>query len=203
VNTRIAIMTANTRMWLRRKNAKLARTKAIITKIVPREPERKCSLSFLSTVFKARLLHVASMLYGLAFALSLLACLAPNMEKLAPKTFIKTINLDWTSISLKDGLSADEAWNRAQDVVSSKFELEMISKDANYLRSAWRFTRVAQGRAIVYSYRTRVSFKFSPDKKTLLLKVDAQFGEEGNWLSGYDADVLESLKQDITALVGR
>lgn len=118
------------------------------------------------------------------------------------KSFVKTINVDWTSIQLRDGLEFEDAWNQALDIVATKFEMEMISKDGSYARSSWNYTIASNGK-YAKTYRTRVIFKFSPDKTVLKLKVEAQSGGAGKWINGYDANILQNIKSDISGVIGR
>jgi len=119
-----------------------------------------------------------------------------------PTTFVKALNTEWTTMPLKQGITPEQAWTKALDIILSKYDMEMINKEASYARSAWNYTIATKG---TYSnmYRTRVVFRLSPEKDALHLKVEAQYGGEGKWISGYDANVLETIKQDITAIVGR
>jgi len=119
-----------------------------------------------------------------------------------PTTFVKSLNTEWTTIPLKQGVTPEQAWNRALDIVMSKYDMEMINKDAFYARSSWSSTVIRQG-GISTPYRTRVVFRLSPEKDALYLKVEAQYGGEGKWIIGYDANVLETIKQDITIIIGR
>ena len=120
----------------------------------------------------------------------------------APPSFVKTINTDWTTMPLKAGVTPDQAWVKALDIIMTSYEMEMINKDAAYARSAWSYTVTNSG-GFRGQYRTRVMFRLSPNKDALLLKVEAQSGGEGRWISGYDANILNNIKQDISAVIGR
>jgi hypothetical protein len=118
------------------------------------------------------------------------------------KSFVKTFNIDWTSIQLRENMNFENAWGQVLDIVATKFEMEMISKEGTYARSAWNYTIASNGK-YKKTYRTRVIFKFSPDKKVLKLKVEAQAGGEGKWINGYDANILKNIKSDVSGVVGR
>jgi len=126
----------------------------------------------------------------------------PACIEVAPPSFVKTINTDWTTMPLKAGVTPEQAWINALDIIMGNYDMEMINKDAAYARSAWTY---AANRSGVFQgpYRTRVIFRLSPNKDALLLKVEAQSGGEGQWISGYDVDILNNIKQDITAIIGR
>ena len=118
-----------------------------------------------------------------------------------PNTFVKVINTDWTTMPLREGLTGDQAWRRATDVIARKFELEMTDRDAQYTRSSWKYTIPVSGKEAKW-YRTRVLFMVQSDQSVFRLKVEAQFGGEGKWINGYDTNVLENMKQDINAIIG-
>jgi len=111
------------------------------------------------------------------------------------------INTDWTTLPLREGLTSDQAWRRATDIISRKFELEMTDRDSAYIRSSWRYTIPTSGKSS-QKYRTRVLFTVSADQNVFRLKVEAQFGGEGRWINGYDANILENMKQDINSIIG-
>jgi len=122
--------------------------------------------------------------------------------QVTPPSFVETINTDWTTMPLKAGVTPDQAWINALDIIMGSYDMEMINKDAAYARSAWTYAATRSG-SLQGPYRTRVIFRLSPNKDALLLKVEAQSGGEGRWISGYDVDILNNIKQDITAIIGR
>ena len=80
-------------------------------------------------------------------------------------------------------------------------EMDVISKEGAYGRSLWSYR---WGEAQGSSYRTRVIFKFSPDKTKVEVKTEAEFLRINNrWQSGYDTRLLEPIKQDIMGVVSR
>jgi len=80
--------------------------------------------------------------------------------------------------------------------------MDMINKDGGYGRSNWIYTWNDKGK---YSqvYRTRVIFKFSADRTKVDIKTEAEFGGENKWIKGFDTRLLETMKQDISGVVGR
>jgi len=86
------------------------------------------------------------------------------------------------------------------DVVAKRFEMDVISKEGAYARSQWGYRwGVTEGT----SYRTRVIFKFAPDKTKVDIKTEAEWYYGGVWHLGYDTRLLETIKQDIMGTVGR
>jgi len=85
-------------------------------------------LTYLSR--KAKLLAYACVL--------ILPCMIACSSR--PNTFIKVINTDWTTMPIREGLTGDQAWRRATDIIARKFELEMTDRDSQYTRSSWKYT---------------------------------------------------------------
>ncbi|MFZ4705131.1 MAG: hypothetical protein ACOYMF_03885 [Bacteroidales bacterium] len=117
-------------------------------------------------------------------------------------SFIKTSDVSWSTIQLRDDLDYEKAWNEVIDVLANKFEMEMISKEGAYARTGWIYTWNTQGK-YTKDYRNRVIIKFSPDRKNVQVKTEAQSGTEGKWKDGYDSRLLQTIKQDIMGVVGR
>jgi hypothetical protein len=118
-----------------------------------------------------------------------------------PKTFVQaTDGGSWTQIVLKDGQDYDRIFAEVLDIVSRRFEMEIISKESGYARTQWTYTWNNKGK---YQYRMRVTFKFSIDRKTLELKTDAEYGNGDRWIRGFDGELNRTIKQDIMAIVGR
>ncbi|NCD00019.1 MAG: hypothetical protein EOL95_10015 [Bacteroidia bacterium] len=117
-------------------------------------------------------------------------------------SFVKATNVVWSSIQIRDGLDYDMAWGEVLDVVAKKFEMEMISKEGGYGRSAWIYTWNTDG---VYNenYRVRVIFKFSADHSKVDIKTDAEKRIGDNWYTGYDTRLLKTIKTDVMGVVGR
>jgi hypothetical protein len=116
--------------------------------------------------------------------------------------FVKTSDVPWSTIELRDNLSYDKAWNEAIDVIAARFEMDMISKDGGYARTGWTYTWNTKGK-YDQKYRNRVVIKFSSDRTKIQVKTDAQFGADGKWKNGFDSRLLVTIKQDIMGVVGR
>ena len=122
---------------------------------------------------------------------------------LKPSTFVKaTDGGTWSSIMIREDLTYDQAFNEVLDVVSKRFEMDMISKDGGYGRTNWIYTWNTRGK-YTKKYRTRVIFKFSADRQKVDLKTEAEYGGEPKWIKGFDTRLLSTMKQDISGVVGR
>lgn len=119
-----------------------------------------------------------------------------------PSSFVKaTDGGTWTSIYIRDGLTYDKSFNEVMDIVSSRFEMDMISKEGGYGRTNWIYTWNDRGK-YTEKYRTRVIFKFSSDRTKVNIKTEAEFGGESKWVRGFDTRLLETIKRDIMGVVG-
>lgn len=119
-----------------------------------------------------------------------------------PKNFVRTSDVSWSTIQIRDDLSYDKAWNKVIDVIAKEFEMEMIAKDGGYARTGWIYTWNTKNE-YTKNYRNRIIIKFSPDRRKIDVKAEAQYGGSGSWKSGFDSRLLKTVKQDIMGVVGR
>nr|NQU88858.1 hypothetical protein [Bacteroidota bacterium] len=117
-------------------------------------------------------------------------------------TFVQTARVEWSTIQIREGLDYDHAWGEVLDVVTKRFEMEMISKDGGYARIGWIYTWLMNGQ-YTDNYRVRVIFKFSPDGRNVDLKTEAEKLVSKTWITGYDTRLLQTIKTDIMGVVGR
>jgi len=108
----------------------------------------------------------------------------------------------WSSILIREGLSYDQAFNEVVDVCAKRFEMDMISKDGGYGRTNWSYTWNTKSK-YTKKYRTRVIFKFSADRSKVDVKTEAEYGGEPRWVKGFDTRLLQTVKQDVSGVVGR
>lgn len=123
-----------------------------------------------------------------------------QLEKLAPTTFTRTMEPTWAGIEVRPELGFQNAWNSTVDLLTRRFDLEVISKDNGYIRTNWLYTWTG---VMSEDYRVRVTIKFSPDQKKVDVKSEAQFKTLTGWVLGTDEALLQTLKTDIMGSVGR
>jgi len=123
-----------------------------------------------------------------------------KLEKLAPSTFTRTMEATWASIEVRPELGFETSWNAIVDLLTRRFDLEVISKENGYVRTNWLYTWTG---IMDEDYRVRVTIKFAPDHSKLEVKSEAQFRSESGWLLGTDEALLQTLKTDIMGSVGR
>ena len=120
----------------------------------------------------------------------------------APVSFVKTMEPSWASIEIYESMDYDNAWGCVVDLLARKFDLEIISKEAGYIRTTWLYTWTGELRE---DYRVRVIVKFSPDRSKVDVKSEAHYRAElgRGWVTGSDTALLRTLKTDIMGAVGR
>ena len=118
----------------------------------------------------------------------------------APKSFVRTMEPTWASVEVKNDIPYEKAWACVVDLLAKRFDLVVISKEAGYVRTAWLYTWTGTLRE---NYRVRVIAKFSPDKKKVEVKSEAQYSGPSGWIMGSDTRLLSTLKTDIMGSVGR
>jgi len=117
-----------------------------------------------------------------------------------PKSFLKGQATQWHVFELRSDLDFQHAWDALFDIVSNEFDLAMVLKDDGYIRTDWLYS---YGGRYDHEYRVRVTVRFTPDKRGVRVKTEAQFKEGDNWLLGVDSRLLTTLKTDIMGTVGR
>ena len=135
----------------------------------------------------------------------MVGCDAVKVNHDRPTTFIEAMNPDWTTMHLRAGLEPEVAWLKAIEIISRRYDFEMLDKDALYARSAWKITLITREEKLVktsYLYRTRVLFRISSDKDKILLKVEARLGTEDRFTQGWDRGILEDIKEDVMTVIG-
>lgn len=123
-----------------------------------------------------------------------------DLEKLAPTTFTRTMEATWANVEVRPELGYENAWNSTVDLLTRRFDLEVISKDNGYIRTNWLYTWTG---VMSEDYRVRVTTKFAPNHEKLEVKSEAQFHTTSGWVLGTDEALLQTLKTDIMGSVGR
>lgn len=117
-----------------------------------------------------------------------------------PKTFLKGQATQWHVFELRADIDFQHAWDAVFDILINEFDLAMVLKDEGYVRTEWLYT---YGGRYDHEYRMRVTIHFTPDRRSLRVKTEAQFKDGDNWLIGVDSRLLATLKTDLMGTVGR
>ena len=132
--------------------------------------------------------------------LALAGCATP------PRTFMRTHDEPgiWKSVEIMDGMTNDKAWEILVDTLSQEYDLEVLEKDAGYLRTSWKYTYVSGGK-VVDRYRSRIVVKLtgSPDWTKVQVKCESNWLDNEGWILGYDVRLLEDIYGDIQGKLGR
>ena len=109
-----------------------------------------------------------------------------------------------TMILLREGLDIDLALREVIFVLTRHgFDPELIQSEVGFVRTRWNYTWNDRGTHID-TYRVRVISSFNPTRTQLVLNVEAEMrtGRQGNWVRGFDTRAVETLRNDLTMVVG-
>ncbi len=123
-----------------------------------------------------------------------------------PPTFVESHDEAgaWKSIYLHNryGIFTDknqEVWRRVVDVLSEKYDLEVLDRTSGYIRTSWKYMSPEDDN----KYRSRVIIKMLGNVwHTTKLKTEAQLFEGDVWITGYDTAILEEIYKDLQGRIG-
>jgi hypothetical protein len=133
--------------------------------------------------------------FALALGFSLTAAFAGP-----PKSFQRQEMAQWVTYEIRDDVDFQRAWNLVIDNLITEFDLDFVTKEDGYLRTAWLYSF---GGKYNFEYRLRVTVRFAPDHKNLRIKAEAQFKDGNNWIQGIDSRLISTLKTDLMGTIGR
>jgi hypothetical protein len=132
---------------------------------------------------------------ALAFGMTVLGCSS------TPRSFQKGSGGE-TTILLRQGLEFDQAFREVAFLLNRHgFETETIQPEVGYIRTRWNFTWNDTGNTLE-AYRVRIICNFNPSRTQLIIKVEAEYLERGNWIQGFDTRAIETLRTDLNNVVG-
>jgi len=143
---------------------------------------------------------------GNFFVLVLFVAASAVSLSCAPTTFIPTTNPGWNTVQIRVDLSYDQAWTSVVDLIAKRFDIEIMSKEDGYLRTAWSHSWTGE---VKENYKVRAILKFSPSGQSLEVKTEAQYRDPGvigvgsGWQMGTDEVLNHTLRTDIMGSVGR
>ena len=100
---------------------------------------------------------------------------------------------EWMRVQIHENFDFTQAFSTALDLLTEKYEMEMINKDGGYARSAWNYYR--SGNRVDNKARVRVTLKFNHDRTQLSVKTEVQRLMGDVWVDGY-SDVLGRQTRD-------
>jgi hypothetical protein len=140
---------------------------------------------------------VGMLVIVLAFGMTAAGC---SSSPRAPSSFIKGSSSGDTTILLRQGLDFDRAFREVAFTLNRHgFETEMIQPEVGYIRTRWSNW---DSKATIEYYRVRIICNFNPSRTQLIVKAEAEFYDDGNWVSGSDTRAIETLRNDLNNVVG-
>jgi hypothetical protein len=132
----------------------------------------------------------------LVFGMTVAGC---SSSPRAPSSFVKG-SIGDTTILLRQGLDFDRAFREVAFTLNRHgFETEMIQPEVGYIRTRWNRW---DSKTTIEAYRVRIICNFNPSRTQLIVKAEAEFYDDGNWISGSDTRAIETLRNDLNNVVG-
>ena len=119
----------------------------------------------------------------------------------APQSFMRMTKQYWEVVKIKPDITYNDAWERVIYIITKKFELEMISKEDGYVRSAFGpsyFTEDMQND----NYQVRIVGKFAPDRKKFEFKIESRVWDGKIYQNGSDVRVAANMRKDFLNSLG-
>ncbi len=133
--------------------------------------------------------------------LLLLTCVA-IVATISAKNTWKKGTAEWMKIQIHENFTYDKAFNTVLDLITDKYEMDLISKDGGYIRTAWSFMRNAKGKKIK-NMRVRVTAKFNHDRSQLQVRTEVQkLKKDDQWIDGEDINLSRQIRDDIQGVLG-
>jgi hypothetical protein len=109
-----------------------------------------------------------------------------------------------TTILLRQGLDFERTFREVDFALRRHgFDTEMIQPEVGYIRTRWNTGWVRPtGGAVSEFYRVRIICNFNPNRTQLIVRAEAEYMENGSWVSGYDTRAIETLRTDLNSIVG-
>jgi len=112
-----------------------------------------------------------------------------------PDSFVPVTRQTWEVLAIKPSMRYDEAWQRAMYIITKKFELEMMSKEDGYIRSAYGPSYFSEDIQKDY-YQVRITVKFSPNRQKLEFKIESRVYKKDMWRNGSDTRIAANMKKE-------
>ena len=136
----------------------------------------------------------------LVVALVVAATVLFSGDSKPPPGFVETMEPNWASVEIREGIEYDSAWASIVDLLVRDFDLEVLLKENGYLRTGWLYSWTRELRE---DYAVRVTVKFSPNRSKVEVKSEANYLKGKDWIIGSDTALLRTLKTDIMGMIGR
>jgi len=121
----------------------------------------------------------------------------------APASFVRGAGGE-TTILLRPDLDFDQAFREVVFILNRHdFNPEMMQPEAGFIRTGWNNHWVSMpGRDGLARYRVRVIAQFNPARTQLIINPEGEWLENGVWIRGFDTRAVETLRNDLTVVLG-
>ncbi|MDR1390144.1 MAG: hypothetical protein LBJ31_09250 [Treponema sp.] len=138
----------------------------------------------------------------LAFGMMVAGCGGSPTPR-APSTFV-TGSGGETTVLLRQGLDFEQAFREVLFILNRHgFEPEMMQPEAGYIRTRWNTTWNNPNTAAETRYRVRIVVTFNPGRTQVFINAPAERLTDGtNWVVGYDTKAIDTMRTDITQIIG-
>ena len=107
---------------------------------------------------------------------------------------------EWMRVMIHENFDYNKAFSTALDLLTEKYEMEMINKDGGYARSAWNYYRKSNG-VTDKKARVRITLKFNHDRTQLSVKTEVQRLIKDEWVDGYSDVLGRQIRDDIQGVL--
>ena len=106
-------------------------------------------------------------------------------------------------IDVREGLSKTALWRAANEVLSSKYSIDVSDQKAGFLMTPWQASFSRAGMPDL-RYRTRVIIRFvGEDWKQVLVRAEANWQRDDEWDVGVDNALLDDVSNDVKTKIGK
>ncbi|MDR2148866.1 MAG: hypothetical protein LBE91_20695 [Tannerella sp.] len=131
------------------------------------------------------------------------SCRARRTPRVVPIASFVEGDGGWTSVLISKNVKYELAFDDVLGIVTRNFEIDMISPEAGYLRTKWNTTYIKMSNGYIRKdYRVRITIKMSKERNKIDIHAQAERLIGDSWRSGYDTQLLETMRQDIAGVVG-
>ena len=107
---------------------------------------------------------------------------------------------EWMRVQIHENFDFTKAFATALDLLTEKYEMDMINKDGGYARTAWNYYRKSRG-GVDKKVRVRVTIKFNHDRTQLSVKTDVQRLIKDEWVNGYSDKLGKQIREDLQGVL--
>lgn len=107
---------------------------------------------------------------------------------------------EWMRVQIHENFDFTKAFATALDLLTEKYEMEMINKDGGYARTAWNYYHKSGG-GVNKNLRVRVTLKFNHDRTQLSVKTEVQKLKKDTWINGYSDKIGSQIREDLQGVL--